>query len=194
MSSTTAAESQSSQIGKSKDEPDEPVSSPTTISGPTLPRATGDDFTTRTTPSEPPHLSETESRLYYYGLHSKARLIARTGSTPWEEPTGPEASWRAKELGVTGSHEISKVWDTLAPKVLDILKRGQVDWTSVDLLRIGYDDEYPKPVVVWIGIDPDSQVPYKVNYDTAVQCKQVLIDHDIKDVEVEMRGSRVTFH
>ena len=191
MSSTTAAESQSSQIGKSKDGP---VDSPGIISGPISADslATGDDFTTSTTPAEPPYLSETESRLYYYGL-SKARLIARTGSTPWEEPTGPEASWRAKEFGVAGSHEISKVWDALAPKVLEILKKGQVDWTSVDLVRIGYDDEYPKPVVVWIGIDPDSQVPYKVNYDTAVQCKQLLIDHDINDVEVEMRGSKVRF-
>ena len=46
-------------------------------------------------------------------------------------------------------------------------------------------------MVVWIGINPDSQVSYKDHYDTAVQCKELLMDHDIKDVEVEMRRSKV---
>jgi hypothetical protein len=161
--------------------------------GPTLgdPVATGDDFTTGTTPSSPPHLSDTEARLYYYGLHSKPVLVARTGSTPWEVPTGLEAYPRERQLGVVGSHGISKVWQILGPKVRDILDKGQVDWTSIDPVRIGYVDELPGPVVIWIGINPDSQVSYKVNYDTAVQCKELLIDHDIKDVEVEMRKSKV---
>jgi len=46
-------------------------------------------------------------------------------------------------------------------------------------------------VVIWIGIKPDSLVSYKVNYGTAVQCKELLIDHDINDVEVEMRKLRI---
>jgi hypothetical protein len=75
--------------------------------------------------------------------------------------------------------------------VLGISQKGQVDWTSVDVVRIGYEDKWQKPVVVWIGVDPDSNVPYKVNYDTAVQCEQLLLDHDVEDVEVEMRGPRV---
>jgi hypothetical protein len=74
--------------------------------------------------------------------------------------------------------------------VRDILDKEQVDWTSIDLVRIGYGVEQG-PVVVWIGIHPDSQVSYKVNYDTAVQCKELLIYHDIKDVEVEMRNSKI---
>jgi hypothetical protein len=102
-----------------------------------------------------------------------------------------EAYPREKELGVVGRHGIGEIWDALAPKVLDILEKWKVDMTSIDLVRIGYFDEYSKPVVLWIIIKPDSQVPYKVHYDTAVQCKQLLIDHDIKDVEVEMRQSTV---
>jgi len=47
-------------------------------------------------------------------------------------------------------------------------------------------------VVVRIGIDPISQVSYEVNYDTAVQCKELLIYPGITDVEVEMRQSRIT--
>ena len=162
-------------------------------SRPTLgdPIATGDDFTMRTTPSSPPHLSDTEAQLYYYGLPSKPPLVARTGSTPWEEPTGLEAYPREKQLGIVGSHGISKIWEVLAPKLRDILDKGQVDWTSIDPVRIGYVDEHPGPVVIWIGIKPDSQVSYRVNYGTAVQCKELLMDHDIEDVEVEMRKSKV---
>ena len=78
----------------------------------------------------------------------------------------------------------------MGPQVRDILREAQVDWTSLEVVRIGYEEEY-KPVVLWIGIDPDSRVPYKVNYDTAVKCKQVLVDNDIDDVEVEMHESRV---
>lgn len=191
--STTAAKSQSSQNGEGKDEP---AASPGT-SGPALAGSvatgdatTGDGLTTHTTPSDSPRLSDAEARLYYHGLG--ARLVARTGSTPWEEPTGPEGSWREKELGLASSHRISKIWrDVVAPQVLAILKEAQVHWTSLNVVRIGYDDEYIKPVVLWIGIDPDSKVPYKVNYDTAVKCKQVLVDNDIEDVEVEMNESRV---
>jgi len=121
VSSTTAAESQSSQVGKSESkDKDDAAASPT------------DDFTMRTTP-EPPHLSETESRLYYYGLPSEVRLIARTGSTPWEEPTGPETSWRAKKVGPASSHPISDVWDFLSPNMLGILLKAQVDWVSIGL-------------------------------------------------------------
>lgn len=53
------------------------------------------------------------------------------------------------------------------------------------------NQELPGPVVIWIGIHPESKVSYEVNYRTAVQCKELLIDHDIKDVEVEMRQSKV---
>jgi hypothetical protein len=49
-------------------------------------------------------------------------------------------------------------------------------------------DEHLGLVVIWIGI---SQVSYKVNHGTAVKCKELLIDHDTKDVEVEMRKSKV---
>ena len=189
MPSTTTANSQSRQISKSKDEA---IASPTTMSGPTLggPVATVDDPITRTTPL-PPRLSDMESRFYYSGLPSNPILVARTGSTPWEKPTGPEEYPRKKQLGIVGSHGICEIWQVLAPEVCDLLNKGQVDWTSIDPVRIGHGDEHLGPVVLWIGIKPDSQVSYKVNYDTAVQCKELLIGHDIKDVEVEMRKSEI---
>ena len=75
--------------------------------------------------------------------------------------------------------------------VRDTLDKGRVEWTSTDVVRIGNVDEHPGPVIVWIGIKPGSQVSYDVHHGTASQCKQLLLVHDIKDVEVEMRWSQV---
>jgi hypothetical protein len=180
VSSTTAADSQSSQIGKSEDKA---ADRPGDV-------AARGDITKRTTPP-PPHLSDTESRLYYYGLPSSPTLVARTGSTPWEEPTGPSANPREKELGVVGTHDIREVWENLLPEICGVLDKEQVEFTSIDLVRIGYADEGRGPVVVWIGTKPDSPVSYEIHYDTAVKCKQLLIDCKITDVEIEMRRSKI---
>jgi hypothetical protein len=45
----------------------------------------------------PPRISKLEAQLYYDGLPSKPRLIARTGPS-WEAPSGPEAYPQLKEL------------------------------------------------------------------------------------------------
>ena len=153
--------------------------------------AIADVTTTRNTPSPPPHLSDLEARFYYFGLPSKPVLVARTGSIPWEIPTN---NWRCpqeRQLWILGNHGISKIWHALGPGVRDILDKGRVEWTSIDLVRIGNVGEHPGSVVVWIGIKPGSQVSYDVHYDIASQCKQLLVVHDIKDVEVEMRCSQI---
>ena len=46
----------------------------------------------------PSPLSEMEAKFYYAGLPSCPVLVARTSTTPWEAPTGPEESWNLKEL------------------------------------------------------------------------------------------------
>ena len=153
--------------------------------------ATADDFTTRNIPSPAPRLSDLEARFYYYGLPSKPVLVARTGSTPWEVPTGPWAFPPKKQLGIVGNHEISEIWHALGPRVRDILDNGPVQWTGIDVVRIGNVEGDPGPVVVWIGIKPDSQVSYDVHHGAAARCKELLMVHDIKDVEVEMRRSQV---
>ncbi|KAF8472265.1 hypothetical protein DFH94DRAFT_767632 [Russula ochroleuca] len=146
----------------------------------------------RTTPSPPPHLSEQESKYYYAGLYSRPVLIARTGTTPWEAPTGLEAYTRPKVLRIVGNHEIKDVWeDDLALKVHAILEQKGVDWTSTDVVRIGYADEPSGNVVLWIGAKPDS-VSYPVAIDAVFACRGLLLDHGIVDVDVEMRESEVT--
>jgi hypothetical protein len=53
-------------------------------------------------------------------------------------PTGLGAYPRERQLGIVGSHGISKIWQVLAPKVRDVLDKGQVDWTNINPVRIGY--------------------------------------------------------
>jgi len=162
------------------------------MSGLTLGNRQRDLSKARTTPSPLPHLSEEESKCYYAGLYSCPLLIARTGTTPWETPTGPEAYTRPKVLRIVGNHEIEDVWeDNLALKVHAILEQNGIDWTSTDVVRIGYADEPSGNVVLWIGVKP-GPVSYEVAIDAAFACRELLLDYGINDVDIEMRQSEVT--
>ncbi|KAI0267791.1 hypothetical protein BC834DRAFT_968701 [Gloeopeniophorella convolvens] len=145
----------------------------------------------QTTPSPLPRVSDEEAKLYYAGLPSRPVLIARTGSTPWKAPTGLEAYPERKELRVVGEHEINKAWeDDLALKVHAILDAKEVAWTSTDVVRIAHFDEPSGGVILWIGVMPKS-LPYEVGIDAALQCKGLLLEYGIKDVDVEIRESEV---
>ncbi len=87
----------------------------------------------RTSPSPP---SPLEAELYYAGLPSAPLLVARTSTTPWKAPTGPEAYRQPKELRPVGKHAITEVWKDLGPKVFSLLDSMKVKWTSIDVIRI----------------------------------------------------------
>jgi hypothetical protein len=98
-----------------------------------------------------------ESKFYYAGLPSAPLLVARSSTTSWEVPTGPEAYPRHKELRVVGNHAIKDVWEgDVSLKVHNLLKSMQIKWTSIDIVRIGYEGESSAPVIVWIGVIPAS--------------------------------------
>ncbi|KAI6041850.1 hypothetical protein EDC04DRAFT_2510136, partial [Pisolithus marmoratus] len=141
------------------------------------------------TPTLPSPPSEMEAELYYHGLPSAPRLVARTGTTPWEAPTGPKASWKCKELRPVYEHALRKALEgSLGPKVNTLLDQMKVEWTSIDILRIGYDGERSAPVVFWIGVTPGS-----LSGDDGVivvsECQELLKEYNINDVEVEIRES-----
>ena len=147
-------------------------------------------FTTQTTSSPVPHVSDLEAKHYYAGLPSAPVLIARTGPL-WVAPTGPEAYLRAKELSPVGIHEISKVWeDDLALKVHAVLDENGVDWSSTDVIRMGYIDDPSRNVTLWIGTRPGS-LSFEVGANVVLQCKRILLEYDIHDVEVEIRESEI---
>ena len=140
--------------------------------------------------SPPAHPSDQEANLYYYGLPSRPVLVARTGS-PWDAPTSPDQYPRPKQLRIVGRHEISDVWeDNLALKIHAVLEEKEVDWSSTDVIRIGYVDEPHGNVILWIGVRPGS-LSRQVGINVASQLKKVLLDHDISDIDVEIRESQI---
>ena len=97
-----------------------------------------------------------------------------------------------KELKAVGNHALNDIWeDTLAPLVLDILESEKVKFTSVDVVRIGEVGEPSPPVILWIGVLPESLTPVD-GLDVALQCKELLEKNSIVDVDVEIRESIVT--
>lgn len=118
--------------------------------------------------------------------------MARSGTDIWEPPTGYEASLRPKELRPSGNHPIKAVWeDKLGPQIYNILESKGVQWTSIDLHRIGFAGERFAPVDVWIGVKPNTLSGID-GLAVAEECKQLLVASEILDVEVEIRESVVT--
>ncbi|KAG9019614.1 hypothetical protein FRB90_012460 [Tulasnella sp. 427] len=145
-----------------------------------------------TLPSPP---SDKEASFYYAGLPSRPRLVARTGTTQWREPTGVEA-WSVsvvRELRAVGSHDaLQEIWeDSLAPKVHALLDSMRVKWTSIDVVRIPLSEEPSGPVILWIGVMPSSLSGHE-GVDVAFKCRELLIQDGIVDVDVEIRDSVVT--
>ncbi|KAI0281081.1 hypothetical protein BC826DRAFT_1072231, partial [Russula brevipes] len=152
-------------------------------------------------PTRLPHVSDMEAMLYYRGLPSNPRLIARTGEPwPWENLSDPEVLNypRPKQLLFPGEHKIHEIWeDNLAFKVHDILDQTGVDWSSTEIVRIGFADEGRGGVVLWIGVwdwhtrKRPAPLAYDVATDAVLKCKALLLEHGIGDVEVEMRQSDI---
>jgi len=140
----------------------------------------------------PSPLSQMETTYYYAGLPSAPVLVARTSTISWNAPTGPEAYRRIKELCAVGNHVLVDVWeDNLALKIHAVLEEMRVMWTSTDVVRIGYTEEAYAPVILWIGVIPES-LSGNDGLIVASKCKKVLEDHSVVDVHVEIRESTVT--
>lgn len=130
----------------------------------------------------PSPLPEMEAKHYYRGLPPSPPLVARSSTTPLEEST-------VKELRPVGNYAIKEIWEgSFSLKLFDILDSVKVQWTSIDLVRIGNIEETFAPVVVWIGVRPASLSGYD-GLDVASKCKKLLLEHDIADVDVEIRES-----
>lgn len=142
-------------------------------------------------PMVPSPPSETESKLYYYGLPSRPPLVARSSTTPWKEPTGSEAYCEAKELRPVYNHALQEVWKAgLAREVIAVLDSMEVKFTSIDIVRIGIPEQSHFPVIIWIGVTPGS-LSGEDGVVVVSKCRGLLEKHDITDVDVEIRESEV---
>lgn len=141
---------------------------------------------------QPPSLEERDH--YYDGLPSCPRLIARSSVTPWRGAIPPEKlRYHTKRLVNVGSHRIVEAWNdssstgSLRASILDTL--DGIDWTAVDILRVGYAD--PLPVVVMVSVRPGA-VSFETGSAIVRRCKQLLDRDGLGDVECEMRESTVS--
>ncbi|KZV62420.1 hypothetical protein PENSPDRAFT_658128 [Peniophora sp. CONT] len=140
-------------------------------------------------PAPPPHAQgPTEATHYYFGLSSQPILVARSSTTEWKPPTGPES---AKRLSPPpGNHPIGSK-PALTPEIINYLDSKSVKWTSIDIVKIGCVEEHDDaPVVYWIGVLPGS-LSREDGRDVVLECLNILTKHDIEDVEVEIRESIV---
>jgi hypothetical protein len=140
--------------------------------------------------SPPYAASNAEAMFYYSGLCSGPRLVYRTGTTPWNLPTGPEAYRVLKELRPVFGHKLNVVWNELGPKVCQLLDSQGVLWTSIDVVRfikIKWG-ETVGPVVLWIGVGRETLFGEDA-YNSANGCLELLKEFGITDVEVEYRES-----
>ena len=104
-----------------------------------------------------------------------------------------EGAHRPKVLGTVGNHAIKDVWEgNLSRQVVEHLDSKEVAWTSIDVVRIGYVEESFHPVILWIGVQPQS-LSFKDGTEVARSCKEILVRSGITDVDVEIRKSSVTF-
>ncbi|KAF9483415.1 hypothetical protein BDN70DRAFT_771829, partial [Pholiota conissans] len=140
----------------------------------------------------PPSFSEAQG--YYGHLPSWPKLVARTETTPWVEPNWHNEVSGKRVLRVAGDHPLTKVWeDNLAFRIHALLDETKVQWTSTDVLRIGYTDYplHPAPVVLWIGVMPSS-LSGTHGVVVAHECSNLLEENGITDVDVEIRESIVS--
>ncbi|CUS13209.1 unnamed protein product [Tuber aestivum] len=167
--------------------------------GPARPSSPGASFTNQTTSPQgstsSPYvpISPMEAKHYYHGLYSRAVLVARSGTDPWIPPAGPEADFPRKYLRPVGNHPITEVWDKLLIPIDNILRSKGVECTSIDLPRIAVVGEPVAPVVVWIGVKPGS-LSGEDGFAAVMECKQLLMTHQLLDVEVEIRESVRVLH
>jgi hypothetical protein len=133
-----------------------------------------------------------EAKFYYARSLSVPGpvLVARTTTTPWEEPDS-QGNWTPKELRPVGNHALNKVREDLDPRLLALLDSMKVKWTSIDVVRIGTAKEHSAasaPVIIWIGVMPES-LSGNDGVSVATRCRELLGKYDITDVHVEIRES-----
>ncbi|KAM0082398.1 hypothetical protein ACKRZS_005382 [Fusarium odoratissimum] len=141
--------------------------------------------------------SDRERRMYYCGLPSGPKLVARSSITPWFQPH----EWpKNKRLDVATGHKIQQLWNGPQGSLRKLIigNLSGIDWTAIDILRVGYEDAYQDadrlsqcPVTMLISVTKNS-TSFRQAEATIVACKDILIRFGLNDVEVEMKESIVS--
>ena len=155
------------------------------------------ELSPRSSSPSPIPLPTKQEREGYY--HSNIPLLARTSTDVWD-PLGPDGCPQAKELDWCCSQNHfggPEQWSVIRSEMMNILNTLGVSSTSVEPSRIGYEDEWGKPIIVLIGVRPgtltdEDGLSLPAAGKAAYACKQVLEKHDILDIHCEVAEFVVT--
>jgi len=90
-----------------------------------------------------------------------------------------------------GNHPIVDQYnDNVIEDIINMLR--DIPWNTIDVLRIGYEDEDPTkyPVILWVSVQPGSTT-WDECCKCAINCTVVLRKHNIPDVECEIREAEI---
>ncbi|EHK18415.1 uncharacterized protein TRIVIDRAFT_225726 [Trichoderma virens Gv29-8] len=148
------------------------------------------------TPSPP---SAEERNLYYFGLPSCPKLVARSSMNVWQNPQrlGPTTftgtyNMYPKSFQPVGKHPLlHRLWNdaTSSLRVQIVEAVSVADWTAVDTLRVGLNKEYN--ITLIIAVAPET-LSWTRGHSIALRCKSILEEHGINDVHCEIQESLVT--
>ncbi|RYO83609.1 hypothetical protein DL766_006462 [Monosporascus sp. MC13-8B] len=158
-----------------------------------IPAPSAQDATSSLVPYEP---SPEERDEYYYGFAGNPKLVARTSCDIWAKPQHEEG-WdqklcqTPKRYAAIGDHDIVRKWSKiLCVQVAHAL--NNCHWNYFCPIRIGLKGNRFRdncPVVLLIAVDWDT-LSWKDGITTALQCRSILRNFQIGDVEVEIMEGR----
>ncbi|ETW74622.1 hypothetical protein HETIRDRAFT_332132 [Heterobasidion irregulare TC 32-1] len=141
---------------------------------------------TRTPPNLVPNApfipSAEEAEHRYYGIPSQPYFIARSSHDTWAMPTGMDAYIQPRELHGVGKHPLCDVWeDDISVAMHNYMVEQEVQYSSLDPVRIKIINEPISPVIIWVGVEPGS-----------LSAERFLLKNGIEDVHVEIRASVIS--
>ncbi|KAL6794960.1 hypothetical protein GGI42DRAFT_131857 [Trichoderma sp. SZMC 28013] len=148
-------------------------------------------------PGAPGPPTDEERKLYYLGLPSCPKLVARSSRHIWVNKT--IFKYKAchdsnlKTLRPVGTRPLlHRLWNNASSSLrVQILQAVSVaDWTAIDILRVCINGE--GPVTLMVAVSPGS-LSWRDGYAIAVRCQSILEAHGVYGVHCEIRESVVTF-
>lgn len=141
-----------------------------------------------------------EINLYYYGIAGTPKLVARTSRNPWTKPE-EECGWGhttcqiPKRYATINSEEIVHEWTReVSNKIIEALEG--CSWSYFFPIRIGLERDSPKPpfpIILQIAVEEGS-LDWNTGLSIALECRKILREFRIFDVEVEIREGRCDNH
>ncbi|KAG6896601.1 hypothetical protein C0992_007169 [Termitomyces sp. T32_za158] len=139
---------------------------------------------------------EYERTSYYNGIAGEAdhpELVYRSDFliTPFPKPVGIHGQIPIKSARGVFNTPLNGVWDTVGPKICDLIKARKIDCSSINTARFlthGPSGEEATgslgPVVIWIGVIPGS-TSAETAHEVSGEILTLMRNNGVNDVVVE---------